>query len=100
MTIAARTIGLYPEKVRLCVIALLAALGQPLLAQSAIETALAATVTIVVAAPEKSGLNPLAALHTHVIDALSVHLLGCCPQETQQLVSISVTKETGMSGGT
>ena len=55
MTSAARTIGFYPKKVRLCVLVLLAAFGQPLLAQSAIETALAATVTIVVAGPDGRG---------------------------------------------
>ena len=52
MTSAARTIGFYPKKVRLCVLVLSAAFGQPLLAQSAIETALAATVTIEVAGPD------------------------------------------------
>ena len=46
MTGAARTIGFYPEKLRLSVLVLLAAFGQPLLAQSPIQTALAATVTI------------------------------------------------------
>jgi len=52
MTSAARTIGFYPKKVRLCVLVLLAAFGQPLLAQSAIETA---PVAIVVAGLDGQG---------------------------------------------